>query len=214
MTDLLPDPFAPVEGGQPGATAVHPTKVRTYTAPDPQWASRELCEAIRQRLWRMDPRLNLWWNPHWPLTDIPRERGRWAIMYWLNGEQCWSVVFYHEGPTGEYRPLDHDCVEHFIRRLEACDQDARQTLAVIQARQEERKKASRLHLEDAMRSFGREVRSFLGASGEKGQARRSRNAQRVWEARQRHMEDVRKEQEERRASLAQRSRGAQEFGPG
>lgn len=214
MTDLLQDPFAPTTGGAPGQdAAVHPTRLRTFQQPDPTWASLGLCETIRQRLWKMDPKLNLWWNPHWPHTDRPADRGRWAIMYWLDDQRCWSVVFYHEGPTGEYRPLDVDCIDHLIRRLEVCHQDARETLAEIQARRAETVRLKNLRFDESMMAFGREVNMYIGATGQKGSARRSRAKQRIAEAKARHVADVRADEERRRQERYAASRGAQEFRP-
>lgn len=210
MSDL----FAPPAGADPGAQIeTHPTRVRTYQAPDPTWASLGLCEKIRQRLWKMDPRLNLWWNPHWPLTDLPRDRGRWAIMYWKDRTREWSVVFYHEGPTGEYRPLDEDCVEHLIRRLEVCMRSASEVLAEIESREKARKQRSALRFEEAMIDFGREANRFIGVYGQKGSARRSRARARIDEARAERLRDIRLERERRERDEFRQSRGAQEFHP-
>lgn len=133
-------PRISIEAGQN-----HPTRNRRFQAPDPPWADHELAERIRQRLWKMDPRLNLWWNPHWK-DDDPEHPGRWAIMYWLERQGCWSVVFYHESPDGSYRHLDPDTIDGLVRRLRACDQDAREAQKRVEAEAALRQQRERLSL--------------------------------------------------------------------
>lgn len=209
------DPFATPEGQAPGvAAASHPTRNRRYQAPDPSWANRELCEAVRQRLWKIDPRLNLWWNPSWPAEDVPMDRGRWCVVYWMEQGRNWSVVFYHENSDASYRPLEPELVSALIHRVEVCHLEATEALAVIKKRQDEALKRSRIQFDEGMRAFGREVNMFIGVTGQKGSARRSRALQRIEEARLERLNDLKAEKERNRQDAFKTSRGAAEFGSG
>jgi hypothetical protein len=107
-----------------GAAEDHPTTVRHYRPPDPEWADAVLLERVRQTLVQENADFNLWWNPNWKHDDLEHP-GRWCFVQWLRHTKCWAVVFYFEGPTGEYRPIDPSSVTVLLHRVRACQDDAR-----------------------------------------------------------------------------------------
>lgn len=137
---------------------VHPTTLRHYRPPDPEWADTALLEKVRQTLIREDPRLNLWWNPNWK-SDDPEHPGRWSIVYWLNRTGCWSVVFYHEGAAGEFRPIDPSSVAVLLHRLRACQEDARTVQDRIDRERDERVNRQHRELVEALNENFEDVRA-------------------------------------------------------
>ncbi len=119
------------------AAETHPTTVRHYRPPDPEWADAALLERVRQELVAENARNNLWWNPNWK-EDDPKQPGRWAFMQWLERTHCWGVVFYFEGPAGEFRPIDPSSVGVLMHRVRACREDAVSLMKRIDAARRER----------------------------------------------------------------------------
>lgn len=139
------------------AAEVHPTQVRHYRPPDPSWADAALLEKVRQTLVQEDPKLNLWWNPGWK-SDDPEHPGRWCVMYWLQHQGVWSVVFYHEGPTGEFRPLDPSSIAALLHRLRACQEDAKTLSDRIDRERDARLAAQHKELVEALNESFEDIR--------------------------------------------------------
>lgn len=199
------------------AAAEHPTRYRHYRAPDPVWADKALLERIRLKLVSIDPRLNLWWNPNW--KDDDREQpGRWAVMYWLERTGCWSVVFYHEGPAGEFRPLGPECIGQLVHRLKACEEDAKVAFDRVERAAKERRELQREKLARALHDHSSDVMQRLFGVRQtfgRGANRKRRRIQARIEEAGRTADRIRAEHEKDAQAQADRIRAARikrEFG--
>jgi hypothetical protein len=101
----------------------HPLRDRHWRPPNPSWASEETIARVRAALWRVDSRLDVWW--YTAMHQHDREHpGRWAIMYWKQKANEWSVVFFWEGVGGSFRPLSEEAVTPIKNALGACEEEA------------------------------------------------------------------------------------------
>lgn len=139
-------------------------RIRNFRPDDPSWAPRDTCQRVRAALRRLDSRLELWWWPRAEAND-PKEKGRWAIMFWRDKVLCWSVVFYWQGVAGEYRPLSIDALQPILNHLAACDADNGKDAG----------KLDREMREKAARSEAKEKQDFSEAQAEYAADHMARN---------------------------------------
>lgn len=96
-------------------------RCRKWRPPDPVWAPREALNKVRGAInHHFDNRLDVWWIEE-RCEDDMRQPGRWAVMYWKERAQEWSVVFYWETAAGEFRNIGLDCITVFTNMLHECD---------------------------------------------------------------------------------------------
>ena len=94
---------------------------RTWRPADPVWSPREALEKVRRAInAHFDGKLDVWWHDEWKPYDT-RQPGRWAVMYWRDKAKEWSVVFYWETASGDFRNIDLDCITAFLNMLEEAD---------------------------------------------------------------------------------------------
>lgn len=134
----------------------HPLRDRRWRPENPTCASEGTIAAVRQALWKLDPRLDVWWY-RWHRSDTP-EHGRWAIMYWKERAQEWSVVFFWEGPGGEYRQLSLECTQPILNCLAECEEEA--DVASRRAAEEKRVANAKDH-EEVRQASAEYTRDFL-----------------------------------------------------
>jgi len=96
-------------------------RYRWYRPSDPDTIPRHVVDRVRARLHALDPKLDVWWNAEWKAND--RVPGRWAIVYWMDRKSVWSIVYYWETATGDFRALDVDSVEPILNYLASIDAD-------------------------------------------------------------------------------------------
>lgn len=120
----------------------HPLRDRRWRPPNPIGTSEETISRVRRALWDMDPRLDVWWY-RWEKPDDVERPGRWAIVYWLQRTQCWSVVFYWQGAGGEYRELSIEAIQPIRNRLNECRDESGADTRRKFKESEERAKAAR-----------------------------------------------------------------------
>jgi hypothetical protein len=93
---------------------------RTWRPTDPVWAPGEALHKVRHAInAHFDGKLDVWWMQDWKPWD--RRPGRWAVMYWRDKAQEWSVVFYWETALGDFRNIDLDCITTFTNMLHEAD---------------------------------------------------------------------------------------------
>lgn len=152
---------------------------RTWRPTDPVWAPKEALHKVRKAInQHFDGKLEIWWHDHWKAHDT-KQPGRWAVMYWRDRAQEWSVVFYWETAAGEFRNIDLDCIVVFQNMLTEADcshagrslQERRQQVEgaaeiAKQKRYAENRKASKEYAEDHMaRDFGIRMIADMSAKG-------------------------------------------------
>lgn len=130
----------------------HPLRDRRWRPPNPDGTAEETIAKVRQALWRIDPKLDVWWYKWWR-PDDKEHPGRWAVMYWLERGQCWSVVRYWEGPAGEYRPLSMDAVQRIINELAECEVEANVAAQRCEAENAARRKKEMETRKEALREY-------------------------------------------------------------
>lgn len=105
-----------------------------------------MLQSLRERLYKIDPKLEVWWVPNAKRTD-PDQRGRWTVVYWMARENVWSAVFHWEDKDGKYRPVGIGVAEPIVEFLMARDFDPIEHNRKVEEREalEERKRQEELY---------------------------------------------------------------------